>query len=62
MLPQFSGKERVDDDLLRKYLPTIPLGRLNLPEDVARTALFLASEDASMITGACVEVDGGRCI
>ncbi len=62
MLPRFSGKEQVDEDLLRKYLPTIPLGRLNTPEDVARTALFLASDDAAMITGACVEVDGGRCI
>ncbi|HWC01334.1 MAG TPA: SDR family oxidoreductase [Methylomirabilota bacterium] len=62
MLPRFSGKEQVDDALLRKYLPTIPLGRLNLPDDVARTALFLASDDAAMITGACVEVDGGRCI
>ncbi len=62
MLPRFSGKERMDEDLLRKYLPTIPLGRLNTPEDVARTALFLASDDAAMITGACVEVDGGRCI
>jgi 3-oxoacyl-[acyl-carrier protein] reductase len=62
MLPQFSGKERVDDELLGKYLPTIPLGRLNTAEDVARTALFLASDDAAMITGACVEVDGGRCI
>ena len=62
MLPRFSGKERVDEDLLRKYLPTIPLGRLNAPEDVARTALFLVSDDAAMITGACVEVDGGRCI
>jgi 3-oxoacyl-[acyl-carrier protein] reductase len=62
MLPRFSGKERVDEDLLRKYLPTIPLGRLNAPEDVARTALFLASDDAAMITGACIEVDGGRCI
>jgi 3-oxoacyl-[acyl-carrier protein] reductase len=62
MLPRFSGKERVDEELLRKYLPTIPLGRLNAPEDVARTALFLASDDAAMITGACVEVDGGRCI
>jgi 3-oxoacyl-[acyl-carrier protein] reductase len=62
MLPHFSGKEQVDEELLRKYLPTIPLGRLNAPEDVARTALFLASDDAAMITGACVEVDGGRCI
>ena len=62
MLPRFSGKEEVDDELLRKYLPTIPLGRLNTPEDVARTALFLASDGAAMITGACVEVDGGRCI
>jgi 3-oxoacyl-[acyl-carrier protein] reductase len=62
MLPRFSGKEQIDEALLRKYLPTIPLGRLNTPEDVARTALFLASDDAGMITGACVEVDGGRCI
>jgi 3-oxoacyl-[acyl-carrier protein] reductase len=52
----------VDEELLRKYLATIPLGRLNLPEDVARTALFLASDDAAMITGSCIEVDGGRCI
>jgi 3-oxoacyl-[acyl-carrier protein] reductase len=62
MLPQFSGKERVDAELLDKYLPTIPLGRLNTPEDVARAAAFLASDDAAMITGTCVEVDGGRCV
>lgn len=62
MLPRFSGKEQVDEGLMQKYLPTIPLGRLNQPEDVARTALFLASDDAAMITGACLEVDGGRCI
>lgn len=62
MLPRFSGKDRVDDELMRKYLPTIPLGRLNTPEDIARTALFLASDDAAMITGACLEVDGGRCV
>ena len=41
---------------------TVPLGRLNQPEDLARTAVFLASDDAAMITGTCVEVDGGRCI
>jgi 3-oxoacyl-[acyl-carrier protein] reductase len=62
MLPRFSGKEQVDEGLLQKYLPTIPLGRLNAPDDVAHTALFLASDDAAMITGTCVEVDGGRCI
>jgi len=37
-------------------------GRLNQPEDLARTAVFLASDEAAMITGSCVEVDGGRCI
>ncbi len=37
-------------------------GRLNTPEDIARAALFLASDDAAMVTGTCVEVDGGRCI
>jgi 3-oxoacyl-[acyl-carrier protein] reductase len=62
MLPAFSGKTRVDEDLLARYLPTIPLGRLNTPEDVARTALFLVSDDAAMLTGTCVEVDGGRCV
>lgn len=62
MLPAFSGKEVVDDELLAKYLPTIPLGRLNTPEDVARTALFLVSDDAAMLTGTCVEVDGGRSV
>jgi len=40
----------------------VPLGRLNQPEDLARTAVFLASDDAAMITGTCIEVDGGRCI
>src|SRR5437660_1118917 len=44
------------------YVATVPLGRLNQPEDLARTAVFLASDDAAMITGTCVEVDGGRCI
>lgn len=41
---------------------TIPLGRLCEPEDVAGAAVFLASEDASMITGTALEVDGGRDI
>ena len=37
----------------------IPLGRLAEPEDIARTALFLASDDSSYITGDVIKVDGG---
>jgi 3-oxoacyl-[acyl-carrier protein] reductase len=46
----------------KKFLATIPLGRFSTPRDVANAALFLASDEADMITGACLEVDGGRCI
>ena len=62
MLPTFMGKERVDAEGMARYVATVPLGRLNQPDDLARTAVFLASDDAAMITGSCVEVDGGRCI
>jgi 3-oxoacyl-[acyl-carrier protein] reductase len=56
------GKRSVDDESRARYVATVPLGRLNQPEDLARTAVFLASDDAEMITGTCIEVDGGRCI
>ncbi len=62
MLPTFMGKTAVDDEGRARYIATVPLGRLNTPEDIARAALFLASDDAAMVTGTCVEVDGGRCI
>jgi len=62
MLPTFMNKKEVDAEGLARYEATVPLGRLNQPDDVARTAVFLASDDAAMITGSCVEVDGGRCI
>ncbi len=46
--------------LLRKYLERqTPLGRMGEPEDVARAALFLASEDSAFITGVGITVDGG---
>ena len=35
---------------------------MNTPDDLAKAAGFLASDDAAMITGTCIEVDGGRCI
>ncbi len=44
------------------FKATIPLGRLSTPQDIANAALFLASDDAAMVTGAVLEVDGGRCI
>ena len=62
MLPTFMNKREVDEEGLARYTATVPLGRLNQPEDIANTAVFLASDDAAMITGTCVEVDGGRCI
>ena len=46
----------------RKFVATIPLGRMSKPIDVANAALYLASDDAEFITGACIEVDGGRCV
>ena len=35
---------------------------MDRPDDLAKVGVFLASDDAAMITGTCVEVDGGRCI
>jgi 3-oxoacyl-[acyl-carrier protein] reductase len=45
-----------------KFLATIPLGRFSTPEDMGNAAAFLCSDEASMITGVAMEVDGGRCI
>ncbi|MGE4089197.1 MAG: glucose 1-dehydrogenase [Immundisolibacter sp.] len=45
-----------------KFLATIPLGRFSTPEDLGNAACFLCSDEASMITGVAMEVDGGRCV
>lgn len=44
------------------FIATIPWGRFSRPEDIAAAAVFLASDEADMVTGAVLEVDGGRCI
>ena len=41
-------------------LPTIPMGRIGEPEEVAKVAPFLASDDSSFVTGIELFVDGGR--
>lgn len=61
MLPTFMGKKEIDEEGMKRYQATVPLGRLNQPEDIAKAALFLASDDASMVTGSPFIVDGGRC-
>jgi 3-oxoacyl-[acyl-carrier protein] reductase len=45
-----------------KFVATIPLGRMSKPLDIARAALYLASDEAEFITGVVLEVDGGRCV
>ncbi len=44
------------------FLSTIPIGRFSTPKDMGNAACFLCSDEASMITGTVLEVDGGRCI
>lgn len=60
MLADFMGKDT--PEMRAKFVATIPLGRLSLPSDVATAAVFFASDEAAFITGACLEVDGGRCV
>lgn len=47
-------------EFFEAQVPLIPLGRVGEPEDIARAAAFLCSEDASFITGAVLTVDGGE--
>ncbi len=46
----------------KKFIATIPLGRMSRPRDIANAALYLASDEAEFITGVVLEVDGGRCV
>ena len=60
LLKSFMGEDT--PEMRAKFLSTIPLGRFSTPEDMGHAALYLCSDEASMITGVCMEVDGGRCI
>jgi 3-oxoacyl-[acyl-carrier protein] reductase len=60
LLKSFMGE---DTPAMRaKFLATIPLGRFSTPADMGNAACFLCSDEASMITGVALEVDGGRVI
>lgn len=60
LLKSFMGEDT--PEIRAKFLSTIPLGRFSTPEDMGNAACFLCSDEASMITGVTMEVDGGRCI
>jgi len=60
LLKTFMGEDT--PDIRAKFLSTIPLGRFSTPQDIGNAACFLCSDEASMITGVALEVDGGRCI
>lgn len=60
LLKSFMGQDT--PEIRAKFLSTIPIGRFSTPEDMANAACYLCSDEASMITGVALEVDGGRCI
>lgn len=60
LLKSFMGEDT--PEIRAKFLATIPLGRFSTPEDMGNAACFLCSDEAAMITGVAMEVDGGRCI
>ncbi|MBY6141437.1 SDR family oxidoreductase [Leisingera daeponensis] len=60
LLKSFMGEDT--PEMRAKFLSTIPIGRFSTPEDMGNAACFLCSDEAAMVTGVAMEVDGGRCI
>jgi 3-oxoacyl-[acyl-carrier protein] reductase len=60
LLASFMGEDT--PEMRQKFISTIPLGRFSTPQDIANAACYLCSDEASMVTGICMQVDGGRCI
>ncbi len=61
MLKDFLGSFNPEENH-KKFISTVPLGRLAEPRDVANAALYLCSDEADFITGVMLEIDGGRTI
>lgn len=58
---EFAGGA-LSEEAKARFLATIPLGRFSTPLDVANACLYLASDEASLVSGVCIEVDGARCV
>jgi 3-oxoacyl-[acyl-carrier protein] reductase len=61
MLKDFLGADNPEENH-KKFISTVPLGRLAEPIDVANAATYLCSDEADFITGVMLEIDGGRSI
>ncbi|MFV0358167.1 glucose 1-dehydrogenase [Tropicimonas sp.] len=60
LLASFMGEDT--PEMREKFLSTIPIGRFSTPEDMGNAACYLCSDEAAMVTGSVLKVDGGRCI
>jgi 3-oxoacyl-[acyl-carrier protein] reductase len=60
LLATFMGEDT--PERRAQFVASIPMGRLSQPRDIANAALYFASDEADFVTGACLEVDGGRCV
>lgn len=60
LLATFMGEDT--PEIREKFLASIPLGRFSTPADMGAAAVYLCSDEAAMVTGIAMEVDGGRCI
>ena len=62
MLPKFKEDGMDLDTFYEGAKASMPLGRIATPDDIANAALYLASDESSIVTGICINVDGGRGI
>ena len=60
MLKTFMGEDT--PETRARFLASIPIGRFSTPADIASAATYLCSDEAAMVTGVAMEVDGGRCL
>ena len=58
---EFAGGA-LTEEAKKAFLATIPLGRFATALDVADACVYLASDEAAMVSGSCIEVDGARCV
>ncbi|RYE35251.1 MAG: glucose 1-dehydrogenase [Hyphomicrobiales bacterium] len=60
LLATFMGEDT--PERRAQFTASIPWGRFSTPQDIANAALFLCSDEADMVTGSVLAVDGGRCV